>query len=393
MKNDEQRLTQGALRQLERWNTPTIYNGGAPDAVSGRVSIVRADACAAALSAPPLAAERHAIFVPAETDPLYNHHVQIVRHKGKFFAGWSAGAVNEDSPGQHVVWSESDDGATWSPPRAVMPPPEGKTRWTMGGFWEEGGRLHLLACRCGRTSYVDGECRPHVLWEDLATELFVLESEGSWRSLGLWVENLYPNEPPQRLDSGEWLAPGVNALAEVVVALGGAPGSGRARLVNVTHKMDGFNRRGTKLTEPTCWRMGEGVYRMLLRDDAGSRWLWLTETADNGATWSEPVPTDFPDAVSKLRAQMLNDGRVALVSNPARDGLRRRWLAVALSEDGGRTFSEMRTIRHDPDIRPRYDGLHKVAGFDYPSTLVLDDALWVAYSVNKEDIVIERMAF
>ena len=66
------------------------------------------------------------------------------------------------------------------------------------------------------------------------------------------------------------------------------------------------------------------------------------ESADNGRTWSQPVPTDFSDATSKFFAMTCADGRVALVSNPAPDDLRRRFLALALSDDGGRTFTDWR---------------------------------------------------
>jgi hypothetical protein len=35
--------------------------------------------------------------------------------------------------------------------------------------------------------------------------------------------------------------------------------------------------------------------------------------------------------------------------------------------------------------------LHKGAGFQYPSAVVVGDALWVIYSVGKEDVAVSRV--
>ena len=118
-----------------------------------------------------------------------------------------------------------------------------------------------------------------------------------------------------------------------------------------------------------------------------SRTCWESSPrADNGETWSDPVPTDFPDAVSKLRSYVLSDGRLTLVSNPSPDDLKRRLLSIAVSAGPGAPFSTMRKLCFNPDIRPRYDGMHKVPGYDYPSVLERDGKLLIAYSVCKEDI-------
>jgi len=335
---------------------------------------------------PPKGLRRTPIHRAVEGGYQYNHHVQVIRHGGRFWATWSAGWVNEDSPGQVVVFSTSPDGRAWAKPRPVMEPPAGRLRWTVGGFFEEDGSLGLVACRCTRARYVDGDAAPHQLWEDLVTEFFRRKG-ARWVRWGAPIPDLYPNESPRRLPGGRWIIPGVNSHAEVVAALGSSPESRDWQLVTVAPRREGMSVAGTKLTEPSWYECG-GKLRMLLRDDAGSRRLWLSESADGGSSWSEPVPSDFPDATAKFFAMTLADGRVVLVSNPSPDALRRRLLALSVSADGGRSFTAMHKLVHDPDVRPRFAGMHKVCGFDYPNALEHAGRLWIAHTPCKEDVEI-----
>ena len=71
--------------------------------------------------------------------------------------------------------------------------------------------------------------------------------------------------------------------------------------------------------------------------------------------------------------------------NPSAGDLRRRMLALALSDDGW-TFNRLLKLRLAPDTRARMPGMHKAPGFQYPAAVVAHGRLWVIYSVNKEDI-------
>jgi hypothetical protein len=233
---------------------------------------------------------------------------------------------------------------------------------------------------------VDGDAAPHQLWEALAAEFYRLEGS-RWTRCGPVLEDLYPNESPRLLPDGRWIIPGVNSRAEVVAAVGRSPEAAGWETVTIAPRSEGLSVAGTKLTEPSWYACGEKL-RMLLRDDAGSRRLWLSESADNGRTWSRPAPTDFPDATAKFQVMALSDGRVLLVSNPAPDALRRKLLAAAVSSDGGRTFTKMHKLVFDPGVRPRFPGMHKVSGFDYPNALEHDGRVFLAYTPGKEDVEI-----
>lgn len=367
------------------------YRGGAADekpkwgfAESDVVKLLEPGLFEKSLESDPIAGLENASVYRAEGDDYcYNHHAQIFQFNDRYFIGWSAGWTNEDSPGQVVRYSVSSDGKTWSEPKEVMPPPEDRLRWTMGGFWELDGKLYLLAGRATRARYVDGEVEPGVLWENQWCELFEFTGE-AWKPLGKLMEDFYPNEPPRKLPDGKWIVPGVSSRAFVIAYVGAGTSPDGWQRIDIATREDNYSIGGTKLTEPS-WYSFENRMRMLLRDDAGSRCLLLTESED-GLNWISPVPTDFPDAQSKFRCVNLADGRVVVAGNPAPNDLKRRFLAVAVSEDGGASFQKLHKLRYDADAAPRHAGMHKVCGFSYPGVIEHDGRLWVVYAPNKEDI-------
>jgi hypothetical protein len=118
-------------------------------------------------------------------------------------------------------------------------------------------------------------------------------------------------------------------------------------------------------------------------------------SADGGRTWStvEDVP-GMVTAGGKAWGQRTADGRYALVYNPSPTGKMRWPLAVATSADGLR-FSELLAVNGEVPPR-RYDGLLKDYGLSYVRGIETsaggpDDAMWLTYSANKEDIWVSRV--
>ena len=121
--------------------------------------------------------------------------------------------------------------------------------------------------------------------------------------------------------------------------------------------------------------------------------LWkhaLTSTsADGGLTWAQPVERakGFVNSNAKIWGQRLSDGTYATVYNPSEY----RWpLAISLSKDGYE-YTTLNLVQGE--VPPmRYGGNYKsygpqyVRGIQEGNGVPQDSDLWVAYSMNKEDL-------
>ena len=126
--------------------------------------------------------------------------------------------------------------------------------------------------------------------------------------------------------------------------------------------------------------------------------LWkhaLTSTsADGGLTWAQPVERakGFVNSNAKIWGQRLTDGTYATLYNPSEY----RWpLAISLSADGY-DYTTLNLV--EGEVPPmRYGGNYKsygpqyVRGIQEGNGIPKDSDLWVAYSINKEDMWVSHI--
>ena len=126
--------------------------------------------------------------------------------------------------------------------------------------------------------------------------------------------------------------------------------------------------------------------------------LWkhaLTSLSDDGGqTWAQPVERakGFVNSNAKIWGQRLSDGTYATVYNPSEY----RWpLGISLSKDG-LEYTTLNLVQGE--VPPmRYGGNYKsygpqyVRGIQEGNGVPKDSDLWVAYSMNKEDMWVARI--
>jgi BNR repeat protein len=340
---------------------------------------------------PHLSIERSMIYVP-EKDWLYAHHASITHFKNIFIAFWSNGMMDEDAPGQRVVFSTSTDFVHWSAPAIVASPAVYKADTlnvlTAAGFHQYHDTL---------VAYY-GEYSPHRtnthLWAKTTTD-----GEHWSDAIDMHVP-VNPNHGPQAIANGRLIISGNFSFPYTDDPSGLSGWTMSSFYDSSLYKEDNpatFYAPAEKmhlppLCEGSFFQTNNGLIYMLLRV-TGKGWkgrLWMTVSKDNGADWSLPAETSFTDNDSKFHFGKLPDGRFYYVGIP--DTLHhyaRTPLVLAVSADG-RFFNKQYIIADGNPYILKSEGLWKGGQYGYPHSLIYNGYVYVIISRQKEAIEVLR---
>lgn len=338
---------------------------------------------------PHLQIERSMVYVPGE-NWFYNHHPSITVFNHKWYALWSNGLKDEDSPGQRVVYAVSADFVHWSEPKVLANP--SKTNDTLNVLTAAGWYQHNNTLVAYFGEYTKDRTK---------TKLYAVTSEDGehWSAETDLNVPLIPNHGPQQLKGGRLLISG-NFLFpytdDPLGISGWKTGSFYADSLYTQDNSAAFYAPAAKngfppLCEGSFYQTQNGIIHMLLRV-TGKGWkgrLWLTESADNAKTWSRPAETQFSDNDSKFHFGHLPDGRVYYVGIP--DTLHRNDrnpLVLSISDDG-QLFNHHYIIA-DELYQLKQEGLWKGGQYGYPHTIINDGWLYIIVSRQKESIEVLR---
>jgi hypothetical protein len=332
--------------------------------------------------------ESSLLYAP-DSEWAYSHHPHIAGFRGRLFAIWSNGHRDEDAPGQRVLLSSAREFRAWSEPRVLAAPsvgPDGRENvLTAAGFHQHDGTLVAYFAEYGP--------------EKQATRLFAVTTKDGerWsRPLDLGVA-VCPNHGPRGTASGRLIITG-NISFPFTDDRSGLAGWRMAGIYGERFDKDDpaefwevARRRGwpAALCEGAFHETDDGVLHMLLRSTGpGFRHrLWLTESRDDGVSWSEPVETDFSDTNAKFHMGRLPDGRFTYVGNPV--GENRTPLALSLSADG-ESF-DRHFVLGDAHYERRRAGTWKEGEYGYPHSIVDGDWFIVIVSRQKEGVEVLRV--
>ncbi len=318
----------------------------------------------------------------------FSHHSGLAVFRDRLFCSWSCGVEAEDAPGQRVLFCRTLDDGAWSEPAELVRPAEAEGRCIAAGF---------LAGSDTLTAYYTEVPGPvHNLRHPGAALYAMTSRDGESWSAPRRIASGFFIEAPLRLPGGRLVAGGEHTghfdehAVRMKMLYTDAP-SGLEGWIEAEIHPERVLPKGLRIfdyTEPCPFVRGDGMLVTTFRNYSGH--LYASVSPDNGATWSVPVETDFPDAMARCHVGTLPDGKVYLVNNPG-PGLRnRRFLTLALSADGS-TFTRAGILRGDPPPM-RLPGKDKVGGWQYPCGRVWKNRLHVSYSLNKEDILVSSIA-
>lgn len=347
--------------------------------------------------------EKSVLYEPV-TEWTYSHHASITHFKGKFYAIWSNGRVNEDDLGQRVLISSSSDFHHWSKPLPLVDSLQGnhsEVVLTAAGFHQYNdtliayfGLYEYQPDNIENGTYI----RRGTKHQD--TALFALTTKDGvhWTEPQNMHIPIVPNHGPQALSSGRLLISGniMFPYTDDPSGLSGWTASGiydKDRFDRVLDDPAYFGVVKEKmgwpvgLCEGSFYETKEGLIRMLLR--SGSDRLWVTESGDDGMSWSPPQPTEFSDNVTKFHFGKLPDGRTYYVGcpDPQPKGVRNP-LVLSLSEDGV-LFNRHYILGNEQFVK-KVEGKHKGGHYGYPHTLIHDGYLYCIFSIWKEGVAVIR---
>ncbi|HZX58351.1 MAG TPA: exo-alpha-sialidase [Mucilaginibacter sp.] len=340
---------------------------------------------------PHLKTERAMVYSP-DKEWLYNHHPSIIHFKNKFIAIWSNGFIDEDSPGHRVVYAVSSDFVHWSAP-AVLAAPQ-KTNDTLNVLTAAGLYQYKGTLVAYYGEYTKHRANTH-LWAKTS-----IDGTHWSKPIDMHVP-LIPNHGPEATKSGRLIISG-NFLFPYTDDPKGISGWKISSFYpDSLYKQDNsatFYAPAAKLAlPPLCegsfFQTGEGVLHMLLRV-TGKGWkgrLWLTESRDNGESWSRPAETAFSDNDSKFHFGRLPDKRFYYVGIP--DTLHhydRNPLVLSLSENGMQFDTNY--IIADDLYKLKKQGLWKGGQYGYPHTIIYKNYMYVIISRQKEAIEVIRFS-
>ncbi|MDO3627313.1 exo-alpha-sialidase [Mucilaginibacter sp. BT774] len=337
-----------------------------------------------------LKVERSMIFSP-EKEWLYNHHPAITLFKGKLIAIWSDGMIDEDSAGQRVVFSVSNDFKKWSAPQELAYPSKAANGvsnvLTAAGFHQFNDTLVAYY-----GEYEKDRTHTH-LWAKTSTDGL------HWSAPIDMHVAVNPNHGPETIQGGRLIISGNFTFPYTDDHTGLSGWKMSSFYPDSLYEQDNpatFYKPAEKmglppLCEGSFFQTDDKVIHMLLRV-TGKGWkgkLWLTESKDNDKTWSRPAETNFTDNDSKFHFGRLPDKRFYYVGIP--DTLHhydRNPLVLALSDDG--KYFNKQYIIADGLYTLKKKGLWKGGQYGYPVTMVDKGYMYVIISRQKESIEVIR---
>lgn len=356
-------------------------------------------------SAIPLRPTPAMAYTAGEGNWHFCHHPEIGVFQGRLYAMWSNSPAGEDEVGQRILFAHSDDGTAWSQPRVLADNIAGDKYpavLTAAGWLDRGGSLLAYFAAYEFDSEgpsVDGRGNERFGKDIVRTRLYCAETaDGVHFSAPKMLKvPLCPNLGPQRTRSGRLIITGNWAHAysddptgDGQWTLRGYGGGERIDLPG-SDDPDAFWRAAKAfglpgICEGAFYQTGDGVLHMLHRSYGDV--LYESQSTDDGASWSVPIPTAFSDGNSKFHLGRLPDGRFYYIGNPVpKSG--RVPLVLSLSQDGI-TFDK-HFILADRRVSQKYPGYAKGGMYGYPHSVLHEGFLYVICSIWKEDIAIFKI--
>lgn len=277
---------------------------------------------ASVLDTPPL-------YYPATSDYTNesNHTFQGIpglerSANGRLWATWYSGGDSEGPENYVVLATSGDNGNSWSDVIMAIDPLDNIRAFDPCLWTDPQDRLWFFWAQADTRTTNPGVWA--IVTEDPNSAM------PTWSEPTRLCDGIMMNKPTV-LDNGNWLLP---------TAIWNTEGS--SRVVQSTDNGNTFNLIGQanvpasirSADEPMIVERDNDLL-MYVRTDLG---IGQSTSVDNGYTWTDVVPTNLTDTVSRFFLRELDSGNLLLVTNSPPSGTGRSHLTAYLSQNQGTTW-------------------------------------------------------
>lgn len=282
---------------------------------------------------------------------------------GAYLVVWFGGTA-EKNP-DTAIWGANGAGATWSPPRRIVKLNQ-QAHWNPVLLVAPDGAIHLWF-KVGRDP---------MTWSTWTC----VSRDGGWT----WTTPcaLVPGDSggrgpvknkPLILSDGAWLAPASREYPDRwEVFVDRSDDGGNSWIASNRLRIDPAVT-GLGVIQPTLWESRPGHVHMLMRSTCGR--ICRSDSKNSGHDWSAIYPTELANNNSGIDLARLDDGTLALASNPvAGDWAARTPLTLKLSGDNGHTWRHWQMLEEAP------------GEYSYPAIIAHGQSIAVSYTWRRERI-------
>ncbi|CUX64912.1 sialidase family protein [Agrobacterium genomosp. 13] len=367
--------------------------------------------------------DRQEAFLPSR---MIQNHASFLHllDGGTLLCAWFGGTL-EGKSDISIFASVLTAGAThWGPPQRLSYDPAHSEQNPVL-FTAPDGVLWLF--HTAQPSGNQDECRIRMarIHRDATAPEKLISEEGRFLDL---PQGCFIRAPLRIRDDGAWLLPIFRCIQRP-----GQKWNGSHDTAALGISMDnGATWQLQELQESTgCVHMSpvavtDGGYAAFFRRRQAD-FVYRTESADEGRSWSKPQPTDVPNNNSSIAIIRLNDGRLAMICNPVNAaqssdrraslydelgeeddrpdadpsggcvpvwGVPRAPVTICLSDDGGRSFKTRILIEDGPGTCLSNDSTDgRNLEMSYPWLLEAPDGtLHASYTYHRRAIKYVRLA-
>ena len=332
-------------------------------------------------------------FVGGGSDWTYAHHAHVTFFKGRFYVIFSNGHEKEDRSGQRVMLSTSRDFKTWTQPAPIAEPAIGPNGlpvvFTAAGFHEYQGTLVVYIGQ-----YEESKANTKLR--------YITTTDGQrWTPIKDLGPRMIPNHGPHATSTGRLIIPSNISFAytDDPSGLSGWKTTGiyPKTITDFADNPDTFKEVGQAMgwkalvCEGAFYETDDKVLHMGLRAVRGKKpeTLWMTESRDNGVSWSPPYElSNFSSGSAKFHFGRLPDKRFYFVGSPTG----RNPLVISLSKDGVNFNEHFLLLQNDTEKKALGDGRDGSVAWGYPHSVLHGGYVYSVVSANKKGIVVTRVA-